>query len=51
MMGRLTLNLRMYDPAAHSELTFPIMTLRLTKDLNEEADLRGRESIHDRVLH
>lgn len=28
MIGRLTLNLRMYDPAVNNELTFEIMTLR-----------------------
>lgn len=27
MIGRLTLNLRMYDPAANTELSFPTMSL------------------------
>jgi hypothetical protein len=28
MIGRLTLNLRMYDPAGNDELTFQSMSLR-----------------------
>ncbi|KAF9467831.1 hypothetical protein BDZ94DRAFT_1247843 [Collybia nuda] len=45
MIGRLTLNLRMYKPEANDELTFHISTMTFTQSSSHTFDPRLDHSI------